>query len=127
MKYILGERVNRDCGFIYIFDKKSFDLTTIPKKTAFKNCSNIYIYIYIYIFSNQDFLSRALTTNRIAGERRGPSFIPLFTSTRSRTFKNLFWNFARQMTITYFSSHCLYLQGCYSMTFTNLSNYYLID
>ena len=32
----------------------------------------------------------SVETHRTAGEGRGPSFIPLYTSTRSRTFRHLF-------------------------------------
>ena len=53
---------------------------------------HIYIYIYIYIYLYQGFLSRTLTTHRTAGERRGPSFIPLHStiSIRPQTLRHLF-------------------------------------
>ena len=59
--------------------------------------------------------------------REGPSFIPLYhfhPLTKSQTF---ICNFACEMIITYFQSHRLYLPDCYSMRFTTLSNYHLID
>ena len=38
----------------------------------------------------------------------------------------IYLNFAFEMTITYFSSHHLFLPGCYSMSFSTLSNYHFI-
>ena len=49
------------------------------------------------------------------------------TSIRSRTFRHLFFNFAREMTITYLASHITYWPVYNSMRFTTLSYYYLSD
>ena len=67
-------------------------------------------------------------TNDSQGSReRDHLFFHSTTSTRWRTFRLLFFNIDGEMTITYSLLHCLYLPGCYSMRFTTLSNYYLID
>ena len=57
--------------------------------------------------------------------REGTIFYSTLPLTCLLTFKHLFCNF--EMTITYFKSHRLYLPGFYSMRYTTLSNYYLID
>ena len=67
-------------------------------------------------------------TNDSQGSReRDHLFFHSTTSTCWRTFRLLFFNIDGEMTITYSLLHCLYLPGCYSMRFTTLSNYYLID
>ena len=67
-------------------------------------------------------------TNDSQGSReRDHLFFHSTTSTHWRTFRLLFFNIDGEMTITYSLLHCLYLPGCYSMRFTTLSNYYLID
>ena len=48
------------------------------------------------------------------------------TCTRSPTLRHLFATLHVRW-LTYFSSHRLYLPDCYSMRFTTLSNYHLID
>ena len=73
------------------------------------------------------FLSRTLTTYRTAGEGRRPSFIPLYHFHPLTNIQTFTCNFACEMTITYFYSHRLYLPDCYSMRFTTLSNYHVID
>ena len=85
---------------------------------------NIEIYIYIYY---QSFPSRTLTTHRVAGERRGPSFIPLYHFHPLTIIQTFILQLCTEMTITYFKSHCLCLPGCYSMRFTILSHFYLTD
>ena len=60
--------------------------------------------------------------------REGPSFIPLYYSHPLTNIQIFICNFACEMTVTYFSSHRLYLPpDCYSMRFTTLANYHLID
>ena len=75
---------------------------------------------HICIFFYQGFLSQTLMTHRTAGERRWPSFI----LTNIQAF---ICNFACEIAITYFWSQRLCLPDCYSMRFTNLSSYHLID
>ena len=63
----------------------------------------IWFNLFFFFFFFQDFLSWTLMTHRTAEEGRGPSFIPLYHSTiHSWTFRHLFCNFAREMTIMYF-------------------------
>ena len=71
------------------------------------------------------FSLRTLTTHMTAGKGRAPSFIPLYHF--QQNIQTFICNFACEMTITYFKSHRLYLSDCYSMRFTTLSNYHLID
>ena len=52
------------------------------------------------------------------------STLPLLPLTNIQKF---IWNFACEITITYFQSHRLYLPDCYSTRLTILSNYHLID
>ena len=78
-------------------------------------------------FFYQGFLSRTLTTCRTAGEGRGPSFIPLYLFHLLTNIQTFICNFVCEMTVTYFLSHRLCLPDCYSMRFTTLSNYHLID
>ena len=82
---------------------------------------------YIQFFFYQGFLSRTLKTHRTAGKGRGPSFIPLYHFHALPNIQTFTCDFAREMTITYFWSQRLHLPDCYSMRFTTLSNYYLID
>ena len=81
-------------------------------------------YIYIYY---QSFPSRTLTTHRVAGERRGPSFIPLYHFHPLTNIQTFILQLCTEMTITYFKSHRLCLPGCYSMRFTTLLHFYLTD
>ena len=65
----------------------------------------IFSFFLLIFFFYQGFLSRTLTTH-------------------------IYWQLYRwddYQTITYFQLQRLYLPDCYSMRFTNLSNYYLID
>ena len=95
----------------------------------FRSSNNFFIIFFTYIkmskdfFFFQGFLWRTLTTHRTAGEGRGPSFIPLYHFHSLTNIHTFICNSACEMTIKYFSSHRLYLPGCYSMIFTNLSNY----
>ena len=57
--------------------------------------------IYAFFFY-QGFLSRTLTTHRTAGERRGPFFIPLYHFHPLTNIQTFIYNFACEMTITYF-------------------------
>ena len=82
---------------------------------------------FFFFFFYQGFLSKTLTTHRTAREGRGPSSIPLYHFQPLTNIQTFICNFACEMTITYFQSHRLYLPDCYSMRFTNLSNYHLID
>ena len=68
-----------------------------------------------------------MTAHSAAAEGRGPSFIPLYHFQPLTNIKTFIWNFACEMTITYFLSYCLYLPDCYSMRFTTLLNYDLIN
>ena len=78
-------------------------------------------------FFCQGFLSRTLTTHKTAGKGRGPIFIPLYHFHSFTNIQTFICNFSCEITITYILSHHLYLPGCYSMRFTTLSNYYLIE
>ena len=95
--------------------------------------SKLFIKQYIWqrypklFFFYQDFLSQTLAIRRTAGEGRGPSFIPLCQSHPLTNVQTFICNFAGEMTITYFLSHRLYLPDCYSIKFTTLLNYHLID
>ena len=72
-------------------------------------------------------LSRTLTIHRTAGKGREPFFIPFYQLHWLTNIQTFICNFACEMTITYFQSHRLYLPDCYSMKFTTLSNYHLIE
>ena len=76
------------CLFIFRFleHKYSFNIKTY----------NICFFFY------QGFLSRTLTTDRTAGEGRGPSFIPLYHFHLLTNIQTFICNFAGEMTITYF-------------------------
>ena len=76
------------CLFIFRFleHKYSFNIKTY----------NICFFFY------QGFLSRTLTTDRTAGEGRGPSFIPLHHFHPLTNIQTFICNFAGEMTITYF-------------------------
>ena len=84
-----------------------------------RNCSNFFFY--------QGFLWQTRTTHMTAGEEKGPFFIPLYHFYSLLKIQTFICNFAREMAITYFLSQRSYLPDCYSMRFTTLSNYYLID
>ena len=103
-------------------------MKTKRKFSPFK--SFLLISFFFPFFSIRVFFSWILTTHRTAGEERGPSLpLPSFPLCHFHPFTNVqafICNFAREMTITYFYQ-CLYLPDCYSMRFTTLSNYYLID
>ena len=88
---------------------------------------NVYMFFSFLFFFYQGFLSRTLTTHRIAGEGRGLSFIPLYHFQQLTNIQTFICNCACEMTITYFWSHRLYLPDCYFMRFTTVSNYHLID
>ena len=71
-------------------------------------------------FFYQGFPSQILTTHRIAGEGRGPSFIPLYHFHLLMNIQTFICNFAYEMTTTYFKLHRLHLPDCYSKRFTVL-------
>ena len=78
-------------------------------------------------FFYHGFLSRTLTNRKTAGEGRGPSFIPLYyfyplTNIQTFTLQLCTWDEYHVYLIA-----LIYLPGCYSVRFTTLSNYYLID
>ena len=78
-------------------------------------------------FFYQGFLSQTIATHRAAREGREPSFISLYHLQPLTNIQTFICHFACEITITYFSSHRLYLPDFYSTRFTTLSNYYLID
>ena len=55
-----------------------------------------------YFFFLLGFLSRALATHETAGEGREPFFIPLYHFDPLTNIQTFVYNFAREMTITYF-------------------------
>ena len=90
-----------------------------------KSIGILYIYIYIYIFY-QDFLSRTLTTHRTAGKGGNHLLFHSTTSTCSQTLRHLFATLhVRWLSCIFNRNACL--PDCYSMRFTTLSNYHLID
>ena len=85
------------------------------------------VFIDFKIYWNEGFLSRTLPSHRTAREGTGPSFIPLYHFHPLTNIQTFICNFVCEMTITYFQLQRFYLPDCYSMRFTTLSNYYLID
>ena len=75
---------------------------TIINKTYKKKYTKEFVFFFY-----QDFLSQTLTTHRTAGEGRGPSFIPLYHFHPLTNIQTFICNFARGMTIIYFSSQRL--------------------
>ena len=63
---------------------------------------NIKTYNICFFFFYQGFLSRTLTTHKTAGEGRGPSFIPFYHFYPLTNLQTFIYNFAGEMTITYF-------------------------
>ena len=55
---------------------------------------NVYMFFSFLFFFYQGFLSRTLTTHRIAGEDRGPSFIPLYHFHPLTNIETFICNFA---------------------------------
>ena len=55
-----------------------------------------------FFFFCQGLLSRTMATQRTAGEGRGPSFIPLYHSHPLTNIQAFIYNFACEITITYF-------------------------
>ena len=71
--------------------------------SGFKMCSSSVLktlnnYSIIYIFFYQGFLSQTLTIDRIAGEGKGPSFIPLYHFHPLTNIQIFIGNFACEMT-----------------------------
>ena len=69
----------------------------------------------------------SLTDTDDSQEGTGTSFIPLYHFHQLTNIQAFICNFAWEMTITYFQSRLLDLPNCYSVKFTTLSNYHLID
>ena len=59
-------------------------------------------------FFYQDFFSWTLTTHRTAGEERGPSFIPLYHSIHSRTFRHFATLHVRWLSHIFNRTTCIY-------------------
>ena len=78
-------------------------------------------------FFYQGFLSRTLTTQRTAGERKGPFFIPFYHFHLLPNIQTFICNFACEMTITNFYRKAWIYQTATRWDFTTLSNYHLID
>ena len=94
-------------------------------------CFTIFIFDFLIFLFYQGFLSRTLTTHRTTGQRRGPYFIPLYHFHPLTNIQKRIWNLSASIctwdSYHIFLSQQLYLQDCYSMGFTTLSSYYLID
>ena len=87
----------------------------------------ILFWLDIFFLSGFSFTVTDDSTHRTAGKGRGSFFISLYHFHRFTNIQTFICNFAFEMTITYFQLHRLYLPDCYSMKFTTLSNYHLID
>ena len=90
----------------------------ICSKLTIKKGIKKHMSMKLFLFFYQDFLSRAQTIHRTAGEGRGPSFILLYHFHPLMNIQTFICNFASEMTITYFQSQCLHLPDGYSMRFT---------
>ena len=77
-------------------------------------------FFFFFLIFLSGFSSQTLTIHRTAGEGRGPSFIPLFHFHPLTNIETFIFNFACEMTITYFQSQRLYLPDYYSMRFYHL-------
>ena len=97
---------------IYVFNvsnrstRKRCDMCS---KLTIKKGINKHMSMKLFLFFYQDFLSRAQTIHRTAGEGRGPSFILLYHFHPLMNIQTFICNFASEMTITYFQLQCLHL------------------
>ena len=69
-----------------------------------------------------------MDTGNSQGNRgsKGTIFYSTLPLSPAHELSDIYFNFAYQMTITYFWLHYLHLPDCYLMRFTTLSNYHLI-
>ena len=89
---------------------------------------NLEYSVVICFFFLSRFSSHTLTIHRTAGGGRGPSFVPLYLFHPLMNNETFICNFACEMTITHFYSQHLCLPDyCYSIRFTTISNYHMID
>ena len=75
----------------------------------------------------QGFHLQTLATHRTEWKGRGPSFIPLYNFHLLTNIQTFICNLVCEMTLTYLEWDRQNLLDCYSMRFTTLSNYQLID
>ena len=97
-----------------------------------KSVSNLWFFEVFLRQGDNFFFIRVFSHGywRLTGQQGKGGDHHLFHSTTSHPLANiqtLISNFAREMTITYFYFHRLYLPCWYSLRFTTLSNYCLID
>ena len=80
------------------------------------------------VFFHQGLLSLTLAIDRTVEEGGDHLFFfPICHFHALMNVQTFICNFACEMTMTYFQLHHLYLPDCYSIRFTTLLNYHLID